>query len=73
MNDTAPEIAKQVHERYMEMDGQQRLLIGMEMFETARKIAISSFPKNITEDEKRRLLCERFYKDFSEKVFPKKK
>ncbi|MBL1141721.1 MAG: hypothetical protein HND53_06780 [Proteobacteria bacterium] len=73
MNDTAPEIARQVHQRYMEMDGQQRLLIGMEMFETARKIAISSFPENITEDEKRRLLCERFYKGLSEKAFPKEK
>jgi len=70
MNDTVPEIAKQVHERYMKMDGQERLLIGLQMFESARKIALSSFPKNISEDEKRRLLCERFYSDFSTKVFP---
>ncbi len=73
MNDTTPEIAKQVHERYMQMTGEQRMLIGMQMFDTARKIALSSFPKGISEYEKRRLLCERFYKDYAEKAFPEEK
>lgn len=72
MNDTTPEIAKLVHERYMKMTGEQRMLIGMQMFDTARKIALSSFPKDISEYEKRRLLCERFYKDFADKAFPEK-
>ncbi len=72
MNDTAPEVAKQVRERYMQMDGEQRLMIGIQMFETARKIVLSSFPQGITEDEKRHMLCERFYKEFADKAFPKK-
>jgi hypothetical protein len=72
MNDTTPEIAKMVHERYMQMNGQQRMIIGMQMFETARKIVLSSLPQNISEDERKRLLCERFYKEFAEKAFPEK-
>lgn len=72
MNDTAPEIAKNVRERYMQMDGEQRLMIGMQMFETAR-IVLSSLPQGISEYEKRRLLCERFYnKELADKAFPKK-
>jgi len=72
MNDTPPEIAKIVRDRYMQMDGEKRFMIGIQMFETAKVIALSSFPRNIPEDEKRRLLCERFYKDIATKVFPKK-
>lgn len=71
MNDTKLEISEKIHKRYMQMDGQERLLIGMQMFESARKIALSSFPKDISENERRRLLCERFYGRFSEKAYPK--
>ncbi len=52
MNDTAPEVAKIIREHYMAMTGEQRMLIGMQMFESARKIVISSFPKDISEYEK---------------------
>lgn len=72
MNDTSPDIAKMVHERYMQMSGEQRMMIGIQMFETARKIVLSSFPDDVSESEKRRLLCERFYsKEITAKVFPK--
>ena len=72
MNDTPPEIAKIVRNRYMQMDGEKRFMIGIQTFETAKMIALSSFPRNISEDEKRRLLCDRFYKDIATEVFPKK-
>lgn len=55
------------------MDGEQRFMIGVQMFETARKIVLSSFPKNISKDQRRRLLCERFYKDIAPKAFPERK
>ena len=69
MNDTSPEIEKLVRERYMQMSGEERFLIGLQMFETARTIALSALPQNATEDEKRRHLCERFYRPLTEKVF----
>ena len=61
MNDTTPEIEKMVRDRYMQMTGEERFLIGIQMFDTARAIVLSSFPKNLSKQEKRRLLCERFY------------
>lgn len=73
MIDTTPEAQKILHERYMQMTGEQRMLIGMQMFESAREIVISSLPKNISEQEKRYLLCKRFYGDLADKAFPKMK
>lgn len=61
MNDTSPEIAKMVRERYMRMTGEERFLIGAGMFDTARAIALSSIPTGLSENEKRWFLCERFY------------
>ena len=70
MNDTSPVIENMIRKLYAELEPEQRFLIGIEMFETARAFALSSFQENITEQEKRRLLCERFYGRLSEKVFP---
>ncbi|HEX7026239.1 MAG TPA: hypothetical protein VF268_03290 [Gammaproteobacteria bacterium] len=61
MNDTTPEIEKMVRDRYMQMTGEERFLIGIRMFDTARAIVLSSLPKDLSEKEKRRQLCERFY------------
>jgi hypothetical protein len=63
MTDTSPEIERIVHERLMAMSGEQRFLIGICMFETAREIVLSSFPKGLSQAETRRRLCERFYGD----------
>lgn len=70
MNDTSPEIRDLVQSRYMAMEGEQRFLIGVEMFETARAIVLSSFPEGLSELETRRLLCERFYGDLARQAFP---
>lgn len=61
MNDTSPEIEKMVRDRYMQMTGEERFLIGIQMFDTARAIVLSSLPKDLSEKEKRRQVCERFY------------
>lgn len=61
MNDTSPEIEKMVRDRYMQMTGEERFLIGTGMFDTARAIALSSMPAGLSENEQRRFLCERFY------------
>jgi len=69
VNDTSVEVKAIVRQRYMKMTGEQRMLIAMQMFESARKIVLSSFPEGISENEKRYLLCKRFYPNLAEEVF----
>lgn len=59
-----------VRERYAAMTPQERVRIGADMFDTARAIAIASFPAGLTERERRRMLCQRFYGDLSKDAFP---
>ncbi len=67
MNDTSPEAKKIQDELFAKLSGEERLLMGLEMFETARKIVLSSFPENLSENEIRKRLFLRFYgNDFSE-------
>ena len=67
MNDTSPEAKKIQDELFAKLSGEERLLMGLEMFETARKIVLSSFPPNLSENEIRKRLFLRFYgNDFSE-------
>lgn len=54
----------------MHMTGEERFLIGLQMFESARTIVLSSLPENVTAVEKRRYLCERFYGDLASEIFP---
>ena len=61
VNDTSPEIARMVHERYARMEPVQRFMIGVSMFEAARAIAQASFPADLSPEQLRRTLCERFY------------
>jgi len=61
VNDTSPEIARMVHERYARMEPVQRFMIGVNMFEAARAIAQASFPADLSPEQLRRTLCERFY------------
>ncbi len=61
MNDTTAEVKRYVRERYARLTGVERLLIGAQMFETARTLALASIPRDVSEQERRRRLCERFY------------
>ena len=67
MNDTSPEIKRKLDELYAGLSGEERMKIASGMFETARKIVLSSFPENLSENEIRKRLFLRFYgDDFSE-------
>jgi len=67
MNDTTPEIESKLAELYKRKSGEEKLLICLKMFETAREIVISSLPKNISERELQKKIFLRFYgNDFSE-------
>ena len=66
MSDTAPEIQDKIDNIYKNKTGEEKLLIALSMFETARELVISSLPKNLSERELRKALFLRFYgNDFS--------
>ena len=73
MNDTSPEIARMARERYAEMEPVQRFLIGVSMFETARAIALASFPPGLSPQDLRRQLCERLYPGLAADAYRTKK
>ena len=69
MNDTVPEIENKLNQIYLSKSGEERLLIALQMFETARKIVMSSLPENVSEEELRKELFLRFYgNDFDESL-----
>ena len=58
MNDTSPEVARFVRERYASMSGATHVMIGADMFDMARAIVLASFPSGLSERETRPRLCE---------------
>lgn len=60
-NDAAPEIAEVVRARLMTLSGTERFLIGVQMFEAARRMVLASLPADLTEAERKRRLFERLY------------
>lgn len=61
MKDTSFEIQKKIDEIYKNKSGEEKLLIALSMFETARELVISSLPNNLLERELRKALFLRFY------------
>ncbi|RPH94772.1 MAG: hypothetical protein EHM68_13610 [Lysobacterales bacterium] len=70
MNDTAPNIASYVRERYLAMKPGERFLIGIGMFDAARALVEASIPADLSSLERRRAICERFYPSLAKQVFP---
>ena len=63
MNDTSLEIEEKLDEIYQGKSGEEKLLIALRMFETARELVISSLPKNLSNKDIRREIFLRFYGD----------
>ena len=64
MNDTNPEIAARYRNMIMRKSGEERMLIGCSMYDTAKKIILSAIRNNhpgITDDEIKREIFLRFY------------
>jgi len=64
MNDTHPEMAVRFRELMMSKTGQERLLMGCSMYDTAKEIVCSSIYNNnpgITKADMRREVFLRFY------------
>ena len=71
MNDTSPAIEALLTERFAAMTGSERVLMALQMFETAQKIVLSSLDPSLSEAGRRRELVRRFYGDeLARKVFP---
>jgi hypothetical protein len=69
--DTSPAIEKLLRERYAAMSGSERALLALQMFETAQLIVLSSLRSGLSERERRRELCRRFYGDeLARRAFP---
>ena len=72
MDDTSPEIEALLRARYAAMTGSERVLMALQMFETAQLIVLSSFDPGLSADQRRRELCRRFYGDeVARAAFPK--
>jgi hypothetical protein len=61
MTDTPPAIAEMVRTKLMARTGEERFIMGVQMFEVARRMVLASFPEGLTEAERRHRLFERIY------------
>jgi len=61
VNDTAPEIKRMVREKMMALSGEERFIIGAQMFESAREMIKASLPPGLSKTEQRRELFKRIY------------
>ena len=61
MSDTPPEIERMVREEIMARSGEERFIMGAQMFDSAREMLKASLPKDLSETEQRRLLFKRIY------------
>jgi hypothetical protein len=61
MSDTPPEIKRMVRDKIMARSGEERFIMGSQMFDSAREMIKASLPKGLSETEQRRLLFKRTY------------
>ena len=61
MSDTPPEIERMVRDEIMTRSGEERFIMGAQMFDSAREMLKASLPKDLSETEQRRLLFKRIY------------
>jgi uncharacterized protein YodC (DUF2158 family) len=73
MNDTSPETEAFLKERYAAMTGSARAMMALQMFETAQRVVLSSMDPTLSEYQRRRELCRRFYgEELARSVFPER-
>jgi hypothetical protein len=61
MTDTLPEVAEIVRSKLMSRSGAERFIMGAQMFDAARRMALASLPSDLPPEELRRRLFERIY------------
>ena len=67
MIDTSNKIREIYHNMLMSKTGEERFLMGISMFESAKKVMLASFPDNISAQQKKIMYLNRIYgADFKE-------
>jgi hypothetical protein len=61
MTDTPQNIERMIREKIMALSGEERFIMGAQMFDSAREMLKASLPKDLSETEQRRLLFKRIY------------
>jgi len=61
ISDTPPEIERIVRDKIMARSGEERFIMGAQMFESAREMLKASLPRGLSEAEQRRQLFKRIY------------
>ena len=61
MTDTPPEVAEMVRSKLISRSGAERFIMGAQMFEAARRMALASLPSDLPPEEVKRQLFQRIY------------
>ena len=61
MTDTPPEVELLYHQMLMARSNEERFMMGIGMFETARKFVLATLPPDATPRQVRQHLLRRFY------------
>jgi len=61
MTDTPPEIERLLRERMMARSGEERFVMGAQMFDAARAMAAAALPAGLSEEERKRMLFRQIY------------
>jgi hypothetical protein len=61
VTDTRPDIERMVRDRIMARSGEERFIMGAQMFDSACEMVRASLPRNLSDMERRRLLFKRIY------------
>ena len=61
MTDTPPEIERILRDKLMARSGEERFVMGAQMFDSAREMVKASLPRGLSKAEQRRQLFKRIY------------
>lgn len=61
MTDTSPEIVELVRQKLMARSNEERFVMGVRMFDSARAMVLASLPNGLSPDELKRQLFHRIY------------
>jgi hypothetical protein len=61
VTDTLPEIERIMRDKLMARSGEERFVMGAQMFDSAREMLKASLPPGLSETEQRRQLFKRIY------------
>ena len=61
MTDTLPEIERIMRDKLMARSGEERFVMGAQMFDSAREMVKASLPRGLSKAEQQRQLFKRIY------------